>query len=61
MLVYESYMNQNEYTTIRLPKELVDEIDDIVKDRSKGYTSRAEFVKEAIRIWLMKIKQGRGR
>ncbi|RLI75668.1 CopG family transcriptional regulator [Archaeoglobales archaeon] len=54
-------MNQNEYTTIRLPKELVDEIDDIVKDRSKGYTSRAEFVKEAIRIWLMKIKQGRGR
>lgn len=43
----------SEYTTVRLPKELTDEIDKIVegkaKVKGKGYKSRAEFVKEACR------------
>jgi len=41
------------YVTIRLPKELVDIIDDIVKSDPRGYKSRAEFVKEAIRKELL--------
>jgi len=40
------------YVTIRLPKELVDIIDDIVENDPRGYKSRAEFVKEAIRELL---------
>jgi hypothetical protein len=47
-------MNQDEnpsddYTTVRLPKELLDEIDNIIKRGIRGYKSRAEFIKEAIR------------
>ncbi len=41
--------NQDEYTTVRLPKEIMDEIDDIIKRGTRGYKSRAEFVKEAVR------------
>jgi len=39
----------SEYITVRLPKELIEEIDEIIKDRKKGYKTRAEFVKEAVR------------
>jgi len=41
--------NQDEYTTVRLPKEIMDEIDQIIKRGTRGYKSRAEFIKEAIR------------
>jgi hypothetical protein len=42
-------MSTDEYTTVRLPKELIDEIDQILKLGLKGYKSRAELIKEAIR------------
>ena len=41
--------NQDDYTTVRLPKELMDEIDQIIKRGTRGYKSRSEFIKEAIR------------
>ncbi len=41
--------NSDEYTTVRLPKEIMDEIDQIIKRGIRGYKSRAEFIKEAIR------------
>jgi hypothetical protein len=41
--------NSDDYTTVRLPKELMDEIDSIIKRGIRGYKSRAEFIKEAIR------------
>ena len=41
--------NQDDYTTVRLPKEIMDEIDQIIKRGIRGYKSRAEFIKEAIR------------
>ena len=47
-------MSNQKYVTVRLPKELVNEIDEIVGTR--GYKSRAEFVKEAIRKKLDIIK-----
>ncbi|MGA2386953.1 MAG: ribbon-helix-helix domain-containing protein [Candidatus Bathyarchaeia archaeon] len=40
---------QDDYTTVRLPKELIDEIDQIIKRGIRGYKSRSEFIKEAIR------------
>jgi metal-responsive CopG/Arc/MetJ family transcriptional regulator len=45
----------NEYTTLRLPKELVNEIDKIVGKH--GFTSRAEVAKEAIRALLKEYEQ----
>ena len=42
-------MSTDDYTTVRLPKELMEEIDDIIKRGMRGYKSRAEFIKEAIR------------
>jgi hypothetical protein len=41
--------NSDDYTTVRLPKEIMDEIDQIIKRGTRGYKSRAEFIKEAIR------------
>lgn len=40
---------EGEYTTIRLPKELVEAIDKILRRGVMGYKSRAEFIKEAVR------------
>ncbi len=42
-------MSTDDYTTVRLPKELMEEIDEIIKQGMRGYKSRAEFIKEAIR------------
>ena len=41
--------NSDDYTTVRLPKELMEEIDQIIKRGIRGYKSRSEFIKEAIR------------
>jgi len=52
-------MNQKRYNTIRLPRELIDEIDKIVSRRFCGYTSRAEFVKEAVRQHILEVRKKR--
>jgi hypothetical protein len=39
----------DKYTTVRLPMELMEEIDLIIKRGMRGYKSRAEFIKEALR------------
>jgi len=43
-------MGEQNYCTIRLPKSLIDEVDELVGKH--GFTSRAEIVKEAIRRFL---------
>jgi len=40
----------NEYTTIKLPNELIAEIDKLIGKH--GFRSRGEIVKEAIRAFL---------
>ena len=45
------------YTTIKLPKDLVKQIDEVLEKQSLGYTSRAEIVKDAVRGFLAKIKR----
>ena len=41
-----------EYTTVHIPKALADLIDKLVNDRKLAYSSRSEFVKDAIRRFL---------
>lgn len=45
------------YTNISLPNELVDEIREVVESRRLGYRSISEFVKEAVRFYLLQIKK----
>jgi metal-responsive CopG/Arc/MetJ family transcriptional regulator len=39
-----------QWKTIQLPEELLRRVDDLVDKRELGYTSRSEFVKEAVRL-----------
>jgi hypothetical protein len=48
--------NSDNYATVRLPKELMQEIDDLIRRRVRGYKSRSEFIKEAIRRRLDEIR-----
>ncbi len=48
--------NSDNYTTVRLPKELILEIDDIIRRRVRGYKSRSEFIKEAVRRRLDEVE-----
>jgi Arc/MetJ-type ribon-helix-helix transcriptional regulator len=48
--------NSDDYTTVRLPKELMEEIDEIIRRGIRGYKSRAEFIKEAIRKRFEELK-----
>lgn len=50
-------MARKGYTTIALPDELVSEIDEIVKSKKRGYSSRAELIKEGTRIILDRLKK----
>ncbi len=34
----------------RMPEELLQRVDDVVAAQELGYTSRAEFIKEAVRL-----------
>jgi len=43
-----------DYSSISLPKSFVKKIDEIVDNKEYGYSSRAEFIKEAIRLHLTK-------
>jgi len=38
------------WKTIQLPEELLDRVDSLVERPELGYTSRAEFIKEAVRL-----------
>ena len=40
----------DDYVTVRIPRSLAREIDEIVESDTLGYKSRAEFVKEAVRL-----------
>ena len=50
-------MTRKSYVNISIPKALVDEIDKLVIKKTKGYISRAEFVKDAVRQLLLQIKK----
>jgi len=47
------------YVTLKIPVQIADKIDNVIKTGDLGYRSRAEFVNEAIRILLSSIGNNR--
>ena len=45
------------YTDVKIPKELSDEIDDLIKSGYRGYRSRGEFVCDSARHRLEEIEK----
>ena len=43
------------YINISIPKELIKKVDNLIEKGEYGYTSRAEFIKEAIREKLKSL------
>lgn len=46
---------RGDYVTVKLPRELAEYIDIIIRSRRYGYRSRAEFVAEAVREKLRQL------
>lgn len=44
------------YTNIAVPVEVAEQIDRYIKDPSLGYTSRAQFVLEALRVKFLELR-----
>lgn len=43
------------YITVSLPKSLIEKVDEIIEIKKLGYTSRPEFIKDAIRRHLERL------
>jgi metal-responsive CopG/Arc/MetJ family transcriptional regulator len=51
-------MPKDRYKGVSLPKDMIEEVERIVKEYPElGYTSVADFVKEAVREKILKLKQ----
>ena len=50
-------MARKGYTTVALPDELMKEVDFTIKQKKRGYLSRGELVKEAVRKLLDEMKK----
>ena len=48
-------MADKDYLNVRLPKELIAEIDRLVDRKALGFRSRAEFIADAIRRRLEQV------
>ena len=48
--------NNGDYVTIKIPKELADQIDQIIQSGKLGYRSRAELVTESIRRRIEQLR-----
>ena len=44
-------------SNIKIPEELADDVDKVIRERTLGYRSRAEFIAEATRQRLIEIKK----
>ena len=50
-------MDDNKWTNIPLPKELVNRVKEILEASELGYSSVSEFVREAVRIRLREVEK----
>ncbi len=50
-------MADEDYLSVRLPKELMTEIDRLVSRKAFGFRSRAEFITDAVRRRLEEISE----
>jgi metal-responsive CopG/Arc/MetJ family transcriptional regulator len=48
--------NEENYVTLKIPKALADEIDQIIESGTLGYRSRAELASDAIRRRLEQLR-----
>ena len=48
--------NNGDYVTIKIPKELADQIDQIIQSGKLGYRSRAELVTESTRRRIEQLR-----
>lgn len=48
---------KNDYVTLKIPKEVMDLVDDYLKDHPE-YTSRADLVKDLFRHLLNDLRKG---
>mgnify|MGYP000450984473 CR=1 FL=1 len=48
------------YISVKIPKELMDEVDRIVSAGTLGYRSRIEFIKDAVRDKILRLRMGLG-
>jgi len=48
--------SDDEYSTIKIPREFATLIDKLVNDKRLGFTSRAEVVKQAVREYYEKMR-----
>jgi metal-responsive CopG/Arc/MetJ family transcriptional regulator len=48
--------NNEDYVTLKIPRALADEIDQLIESKTLGYRSRAEFVSEAIRRRMEQVQ-----
>lgn len=57
--LYQGFVSRSNmrrrYTNVAIPIEVADEIDRLIADPKLGYTSRAQFVLEAIRKQFYEI------
>ena len=44
-----------DYVTVSLPRKLIRKIETIIDSGETGYTSKADFIKDAIRIRLREL------
>ena len=51
----EAEKKEKGWQSVSLPKELVDSINELIKNKSLGYTSMPEFVKEAVRLRIVEV------
>jgi len=45
-----SHRRKKGWKTVQLPEELLDRVDGLIGRPELGYTSRSEFIKEAVRL-----------
>lgn len=48
--------SKRRWKTVQLPEELLNRVDEMCAHREFGYTSRAEFIKEAVRLRVEAIE-----
>ena len=49
-------MSKQEYVTFRIPKSLIDSVEELIEKTDLGYRNRSEFVIESVRLRLREIK-----
>lgn len=52
-------MTKKGYFGVSLPDSLGEQIQEIIDDRKYGYTTRADFIRDAIRLKLKQINENK--